>query len=143
MLLNAAVRVSALFTVVSATACTPGFQPAEGGIRSTSEGVVLDRAIFEDASGSVLDVLRQRIGTMQIRTTSYCPEITLRSRKSIVGSPSPQVYVDGTPATNTCILSSLSVVNVERVEVYNGARSPRPGYHGDPNGLILVFMRRQ
>jgi hypothetical protein len=53
----------------------------------------------------------------------------------------PQVYVDGTRATDTCILQSLRSDDVDSVEVYPMGVTKRPGYATHAHGLILVFLR--
>ena len=94
-------------------------------------------------SGDLMTVVKNRVASMQIRRSRNdpCPEIVIRGRKSIQGPSDPKIYVDGTPAANTCILEMLTPTNVERVEVYPSGISRRPGYFTDPNGLILVFSR--
>ena len=93
--------------------------------------------------GDLMTVVKNRVSSMQIRRsrTAPCPEITIRGRKSVQGPSDPRIYVDGTPAVNTCILEMLNPINIERVEVYPSGISRRPGYFADPNGLILVFSR--
>ena len=67
--------------------------------------------------------------------------MTLRSAVTFQGVVNPHVYVDGTRATDTCVLESLRTVDVERVEVYPQGFTTRPGYGTHAHGLILVFMR--
>lgn len=90
----------------------------------------------------LLDALTGRVSLMQVRHAGGCPEIIMRGRKTFVGSPNPQVYVDGQRAGDTCILEQLQTANVERVEVYPMGVTFRPGYRASPNGLILVFSRK-
>lgn len=73
--------------------------------------------------------------------TSQCPEIRLRSNVNARGAVSPHVYVNGTRASNTCVLESLRTTDVERVEVYPRGFTNRPGYGTHAHGLILVFTR--
>ena len=61
---------------------------------------------------------------------------------SFQGTVNPHVYVDGTRATDTCVLTSLRSHDVERVEVYPQGVTRRPGYGTHAHGLILVFMKQ-
>jgi hypothetical protein len=70
-----------------------------------------------------------------------CPEITLRKVGNFSGTANPHVYIDGTHATDTCVLQDLRTSDVERIEVYPLGYTMRPGYGRHASGLILVFMR--
>ena len=92
--------------------------------------------------GSLLAFLYGRISGMVVDFRAQpCPSVELRGRKSIFGSNSPLVYVDGVRTANSCILEMLSTDDLSRVEVYPMGVTHRPGYDGSPNGLILVFVR--
>lgn len=92
--------------------------------------------------GSLLDALSGRVSNVQVdrRSGSGCPRVVLRGAKTFVGSPNAQVYVDGTPMLDTCALTQIRVLEVDRVEVYPGGTGPRSGYRASPNGSILVFL---
>ncbi len=103
--------------------------------------VVLQAEQLQNSSTNLLGALRGRLSGMQIRkTTSQCPEITLRGTSSMFGENSPAIYVDGIRAANTCVLDMLAIAEVSRVEVYPMGVAPRPPYKAHPNGLILVFL---
>lgn len=106
-----------------------------------SRSIVLRR---EQLSGneSVLAALVGRVTGMTVRQAGPCPEITLRGPARLQGVSEPRVYVDGSPAANTCILQQMRTDDVERVEVLPGGVAGRPGYMNHPTGLILVFLRR-
>jgi hypothetical protein len=92
-------------------------------------------------SPSLVHAIASRLPGAQVSSGGRaCPQITLRGTKSIRGDNNPSVYVDGTRAANTCVLDMLQILDVERVEVYPSGIAPRPPYHGNPNGLILVFL---
>ena len=93
-------------------------------------------------SGNVLSILRTRVRNMTVRSSMGCPTITLRGNKSLVLPSNPEVFVNGQRANDTCILESIPIDDVERVEVYPMGVSSRPGYPAHPHGLILVFLRR-
>lgn len=93
------------------------------------------------AGRTVLEGLRSRFPTMQVRSNGYCPDIIIRGRGSIQSGNSPRVYVDGQRAADSCILNMLRAGDVRLVEIYPGGHTGRPGYLSDPNGLILVFTR--
>lgn len=95
-----------------------------------------------DGSGSIIESLRGKVPGLQIRSDAGpCPRITLRNDASYQTQVSPRVYVDGTQASDTCILESLRSRDVESVEVYPTGVTSRPGYGVHAHGLILVFMR--
>ena len=90
---------------------------------------------------TLLDFLYTRISGMVVDYGSRpCPSIQLRGRKSLFGSNSPVVYVDGVRTANSCVLDMLYTWDISRVEVYPMGVSNRPGYEAHPNGLILVFI---
>ena len=114
----------------------------EGGIENVGGATVISGAALDDVRGSVLSALQGRIPGMKILPhTDQCPQISLRSHVTFQSVVNPQVYVDGTRATDTCILNSLRTDDVESVEVYPMGVTKRPGYATHAHGLILVFMR--
>jgi hypothetical protein len=57
-----------------------------------------------------------------------------------MGSSRPEVYVDGTRMTDTCILDQIRSTEVKRVEIYPGGLADKAGYASSANGLIAVFL---
>lgn len=114
----------------------------EAGVTFENGAVVLTGEALEDGPGSVLAAMTGKVPNFRVyRRGNSCPEISLRSAVSFHGEVMPHVYVDGTRATDTCILESLRSSDVERVEVYPLGFTTRPGYGTHAHGLILVFMR--
>lgn len=113
----------------------------DGGVSFDRGAVVLSGPALEDGAGSVLGAMTGKVPSLRVHQTGGCPEITLRSYVSYVGISNPHVYVDGTRATDTCVLESLRTNDVQRVEVYPQGFTRRPGYGTHAPGLILVFMR--
>lgn len=107
----------------------------------TDGAVILAGAALDDEPGTVLAAMIGKVPGFRVLRVNQCPEIRLRSSVSARGAANPHVYVDGTRATNTCILESLRARDVERVEVYPQGFTKRPGYGTHAHGLILVFMR--
>lgn len=103
--------------------------------------IVISFEQLQGGGSSLLRLVRHRVASMQVRETSGCPDVTLRGAKSIHSVSVPSVYVDGQRAANTCILEMLNTHDVQRVEVYPGGVTNRPGYLANGAGLILVFMR--
>ncbi|MGH7502632.1 MAG: hypothetical protein ACREL7_12865 [Longimicrobiales bacterium] len=134
--------------VLIATACNPVRsgpeetpQP-ERSVRMVNGAIVLSGRALEDGSGTVLAAMAHKVPSFRIqRHAEMCPEIVLRSHVSFSGQVNPHVYVDGTRATDTCILEALRTDDVERVEVYPLGFTTRPGYGRHAQGLILVFLR--
>jgi len=85
--------------------------------------------------------LYTRVAGMVVENDGPCPELRMRGQRSLVGSNSPIVYVDGARTVNTCVLDMLHTTDLRRVEVYPMGVVNRPGYEANPNGLILVFLR--
>lgn len=125
----------------SAPAAGPGSSLAPRAPRSGSGTVILGSELVA-RGGSLLDALAGRVSNVQVdrRSGGGCPRVVLRGPKTFVGSPSAQVYVDGTPMLDTCILSQIRVLEVERVEVYPGSAGAGSGYRPSPTGTILVFL---
>lgn len=133
-----------LLSMALAAACaSAGPDPdANEGVAFERGAVVLTGRALEDGSGSVLAAMTGKVPSLRVHhRTGQCPEIQLRSHVSYVGPVMPHVYVDGTRATDTCVLESLRTSDVERVEVYPQGYTTRPGYGRHAQGLILVFMR--
>jgi hypothetical protein len=117
-------------------------QPAPDGVSFNSGAIVLTGSALRDGPGTLLATMAGKIPNFRIkRNNDRCPDITLRGQASFQQISNPKVFVDGTRATDTCILESLAAVNVERVEVYPQGYTTRPGYGTHGPGLILVFMR--
>lgn len=134
--------VTVVITAAAVVACagkaTPG--DADDG-HSGGDATVIDAHALQHSGGSVLNILPSYVAGMQVRHSSGCPEITLRGKKSFLSSNDPVVYVDGTRSANTCVLDAIVPSEVDRIEVYPMGITQRPGYRGNPNGLILVFMK--
>lgn len=129
----------ALLTV-AACAAGPGQEPAT--VSGARGGTVIQGDALLDGRGSVLDALRGKVPGLKIQEyVGDCPRIALRNDATFRTPVNPHVYVDGTRATDTCILESLWSRDVESVEVYPAGVSGRPGYPSHAHGLILVFLR--
>ncbi len=115
----------------------------ESGARLEGGAFVLTGEALEDGPGSLLATLTGKVPNFRLqRNSGRCPIITLRNAVSFQGTVNPHVYVDGTRATDTCVLTSLRSHDVERVEVYPQGVTRRPGYGTHAHGLILVFMKQ-
>lgn len=117
---------------------------ADDGVSMDDGAIVLSGSALTDGSGNLLAAMRGKVPNFRVirNVTKQCPQISLRNNASIPGYfVNPHVYVDGTRATDTCILESLRSNDVERIEVYPQGFTKRPGYGSHARGLILVFMR--
>jgi hypothetical protein len=125
-------------------ASPPGtaFAPARSGpaARAGAGTVILGADMAR--GGNLLDALAGRVSNVQVdrRSGTGCPRVVLRGAKTFIGSPNAQVFVDGTPMLDTCSLTQIRVLEVDRVEVYPGGTGPRSAYRASPNGSILVFL---
>lgn len=121
----------------------PGGPEPDPDARAFGRAIVMDGDDLDAHTTNLLTVLRRRISGMQVSYSggNNCPDVVLRSRKSIFGDNSPVVYVDGARVSNTCVLEQLQPSDVSRIEVYVQGITPRSGYESHANGLILVFMR--
>lgn len=114
------------------------------GMSHEGGAFVLTGMALEDGSGSVLGAMAGKVPNFRIhgqRMQGSCPVITLRNAVTFRSVVNPHVYVDGTRATDTCVLEQLRTVDVSRVEVYPMGFTRRPGYGVHAHGLILIFMR--
>jgi hypothetical protein len=146
MMPRCAVAVTILGGFVALVACAPSRQRSRSatkdGVSFERGAVILTGSALKDGSGTVLAAMSGKVPNFKVRRrTGRCPQITLRSFQSFEGLDNPHVYVDGTRATDTCILESLQAGDVDRVEVYPQGFTTRPGYGTHSDGLILVFMR--
>ena len=119
-----------------------GERQARDGVSQENGAIILTGAALDDSQGSVLAAMTGKVPSLRVqRYRDQCPEIRLRNNVSFRGLVFPQVYVDGTRATDTCVLDSLRTYDVQRIEVYPQGYTTRPGYGTHAQGLILVFMR--
>jgi hypothetical protein len=109
--------------------------------RGISAYVFEEEQLQPSADGTLLSALAARMSAMNVLRGGECPLITLRGRTTVARPTNPGVYVDGTRATNTCVLETLNVSDVHRVEVYPMGIAQRGAYEAQAGGLILVFMR--
>ena len=133
-----------LIVVLSSLLGCAGATSRSGGAGPSGDAYVLaSEELSRMGSGTLLQALVGRVPTMQVlqRTGYRCPSVIFRGSKTVLGDPNAAVYVDGTPATDTCILQQLRVQDVERVEVYPSGIARSPGYAPHATGLILVFLR--
>ncbi|MBI2536923.1 MAG: hypothetical protein HYW06_08195 [Gemmatimonadetes bacterium] len=132
--------------LVAAMACASRQAPRpneiEDGVSFQKGAVFLTGSALGDGPGSLLGTMMGKVPNFRVRHVgNECPQITLRSNVTFMGVVNPHVYIDGTRATDTCVLESLRKEDVERVEVYPQGFTTRPGYGTHAHGLILVFMR--
>jgi hypothetical protein len=114
----------------------------EGGIRNQDGATIISGRALDEQRGSILDTMEGRVPGMKIlRYHDQCPQVAIRSHQTFRTYVNPYVYVDGTRATDTCILQSLYTDNVESVEIYPTGVTKRPGYATHAHGLILIFLR--
>jgi len=136
-----------LSILTSLSACAgrsgPRSEDQAGGRRSRDAHVIDAEALGRMGSATLLQALTSRVPAMQVahRPGTHCPSIVLRGVKTVLGRSDPAIYIDGTPAVDTCILEQLRVQDVDHVEVYPSGLAPMPGYPSDPYGIILVFLR--
>ncbi len=115
---------------------------AEEALPPTASALVIGPdELRRQAGQSVLDAMEAGLPGVRVATTLPCPTLILRGPSAVPDAP-PTVYVDGTPATDTCILEDLTADEIGRVEVYPAGFTPRPGYAANPSGLVLLFTRR-
>ncbi len=140
----------ALSTLVPACARHLRYDPAQdpGGeplSPSANAWVLTDQELKLNPTWTVLQSIAGFVPNVQTSsdgTPNGCPRVDIRGHDTVSGSSNPIVYVDGTRASDTCVLSSLLAPQVNRVEVYPLGVTPRAGYMTSPHGLILVFMKR-
>jgi hypothetical protein len=135
----------ALMLLLLQTACGGALRSTDSeratAITRSGNAIVIPASQFGVRNGSLLEALVSRLASMRVeRSAGRCPVVSLRGRKTIIGSPNPGIYVDGAHAVDTCILHHIRVADVDRVEVYPGGHSNSPEYTPNPNGLILVFL---
>jgi hypothetical protein len=136
-----------LAVLVLPAACVAN--PANGARRDAGESlrghyaIVLHPQQFR-YQGTLLNALIGQLSGMRIEPAGRdCPAIRMRGIRYASGGPDPQVYVDGSPTSTTCILKQLRTSEVQRVEVYPSGMTDRVGYRSHPSGLILIFLSRK
>ena len=97
-----------------------------------------------EVGSGVLQALRTRIPSVRIVTgTTRCPHIIFRAEKSFRNQGDPSVYIDGTRMIDTCSLLDISPTDIDHIAVYVSGSTPYPAVERNPNGLILIFRRRE
>lgn len=123
---------------------TGGAEPSGNGVSMRDGATILEGPALDDGRGSLLDAMRGKVPNLRIQLFPRdCPRITIRSHATFTSVVEPHIYVDGTRATNTCVLDQLQSQDVEMVEVYPMGFTKRPGYGTHAHGLILIFMRTE
>ena len=147
-LLHAARAAALLLASVACAGSPPDTGPAaspvpESARRLAGSGTLIDNRQLGRAGGDLLTALQGRVPNLRVERIPgrRCPMVVMRGERTLIGSPDPTVYVDGTAMTDTCILAQLRASEVWWVELYPGGIAPRPGYGSGTNGLILVFLR--
>src|SRR4051812_33569273 len=115
----------------------PADRDEEAGPHRSQIAYVVNEEEFDRGGANLLSTLEHHVAAMSVRhPRGECPVISLRGPAS-----DPVVYVDGTRASNTCVLDTISPNDVHRVEIYPMGVTQRAGYFSQPGGLILVFTR--
>jgi len=124
------------------TSQSEGPSPDQGGVQMRDGATILTGDALADGRGSLLSTMRGKVPNLRIQLyQGQCPKVSIRSHVTFQSVVEPHIYVDGTRATNTCILESLQAQDVASVEVYPMGFIKRPGYGTHAHGLILIFMR--
>ena len=103
--------------------------------------IVIEDESFASGRGSVISIIQNNVRGMNVSRTDVCPHIVLRGGGGRSQATEALIYVDGQRMSDTCILESLNIDAIGRVEVYPGGITQRPGYRSNNGGLILVFMK--
>jgi len=85
---------------------------------------------------NVLEAIQGRVAGVDVTGG----QVLIRGRNTILGSTDPLVLVDDVPA-DVSILSSISVIDVDRIEIIKGPSSSIYGVRGG-NGVIAVYTKR-
>jgi hypothetical protein len=127
-------------TAALLTACV-GSPPASGAPgRSGGADVLTPDAA--NMGRTILYLIQTRLPNVQVRRSSSCPDLEFRGRRSLQGATPPVIYVQGQRTSNTCVLETLSMADVERVEVYRMGRGYHSGgFAGGAGGTILIFLK--
>ncbi len=127
-----------------ALGAAPAFDANAAGLPPSAHALVLQQDQLDQQEGrSVLDAMRADLPAVHImQAATGCPSLAMRGPNVFPGVSEPTVYLDGTPANNTCLLEELPAQQIARVEVYPQGFTPRPGYETNASGLILLFSRR-
>ncbi len=144
-------RVALLAVAVAAAGCA-GIPPERLAHQTIAErqaakvhppgAIVLDSALLvHEQQSNVLEALQHGVPNLLVRPTTNCPILALRQTQGLPESSNPEVYVNGTRTSNTCILENVYARNVAFIEVYPNGVTTRPGYTTSAYGLILLFMR--
>jgi hypothetical protein len=135
-----------LLATAAVAALAGCWDPRLRGVREAPvpRGRGISAYIFEEEQlqPSSDGTLEARMSSMGVLRGGECPQIVLRGRTTVARPTNPGVYVDGARATNTCVLETLNVSDVHRVEIYPMGIAQRGAYEAQAGGLILVFMRR-
>ena len=117
--LGSSTRVIAAAGLVLLVACAPLRgrpsleEPAQDGVSFRQGAIILTGSALSDGPGSLLATMTGKIPNFRVkRNGDRCPDITLRGQTSFQQISNPKVFVDGTRATDTCILESLAAVKV-------------------------------
>lgn len=133
-------RVLALATALAACGGAP---MSAAPLRPTGSGGGIElRREQLDPLGSLLASLDRRVNNLDVlRPVSDCPVLLLRGRGPVSMRDQPSVYVDGTRVHDTCFLDMMKADQVERVTVFNGPASARPGLFAGQGGIIVIETR--
>ena len=126
-----------MFTVPAGVSPIKAEPASKGSAPQTASVKVKKPRVSQTTLVARIDLTNQR---MSVSYGGSCPEIRLRGTRSLFGSNTPSIYVDGARALDACVLDELAASIVERIEVYPSGVARRPGYDSDRNGLILVFV---
>ena len=138
LLALSAVTVSACGSAPQGSPGT-GIAPVQG--RNSATGIILSGPALREHNGTLLSFLASRVSSITVDRSGPCPDLRMRGQRSIFGSNSPVVYIDGTRTASSCVLDMLLTSDLSRIEVYPMGLANKPGYKAHPNGLILVFLR--
>ena len=116
-----------------------GIAPVQG--RNSATGIILSGPALREHNGTLLSFLASRVSSITVDRSGPCPDLRIRGQRSMFGSNSPVVYIDGTRTASSCVLDMLLTSDLSRIEVYPMGLANKPGYKAHPNGLILVFLR--
>ncbi|MBC6610897.1 TonB-dependent receptor plug domain-containing protein [Hymenobacter sp. BT507] len=89
---------------------------------------------------NILQLIQGRVAGVQVTGNPPNMNVTIRGISSFSGSNSPLFIIDGVQ-TDASIVNSISVQDVESVEILKGASAAIYGSRGG-NGVIAIFTKR-
>ncbi len=132
-------RTATLLMTMLTAGCASTAAPGSSSTDGIGNAIVIQNESIDPSRGSILSIIQDHVRGMSVDRTAECPRIVLRAGSGRSQVAQALVYVDRQRFSDSCVLETINLESIDRIEIYPSGVTQRAGYTNNSGGLILVF----